>query len=327
MSLAAQHAEDYQQQRVRRMVQRNYDRIFYVGPEGLALELPMVRGGAGSYPDAPSRRMALDDDGTFWGRYNTEGGTGAMVEISEAVQETATDEENTNAILWVQNVDGYFHHIFPELRELDGYFLAVAAVNTFGVYTSGDTTNGYDGTWTQRQAPGTGWFYTDNYANYRSGILSAAVSNVRGVRLTKVGGVGSNDDVKGWHLYGEISAGETPDRLLWFDDNTDLEFSKPIDYGDKPRGSAEDYVVYLKNNSGSLSANSVQITAEDLYLGSGSWFTFAEGAGSFQSTLALGSSIGSAANSANITIRVIRPDAATVGLHAARAYANVGSWT
>jgi len=220
--------------------------------------------------------------------------------------------------------------IFPELREFDGAFIAHNGRDGGSVTTtdeSGDTTSGRDGTFSVVDA--TDWSgNTDGYPTlYRTGIRSYAVSNVRGINFR----VQLNSDSGGGmkfqtvHIYGEISAGETPDRLQWFDDDDDLEFSKPQDYGDVPRGSASDHVVYLKNISASLTASSVQITAESLYLNSGSWYTFDEGSG-FSATLALASSIANGADSPNITVRVIRPDAAGLGPHVARVYANAPTW-
>lgn len=122
-----------------------------------------------------------------------------------------------------------------------------------------------------------------------------------------------------------MAAGETSDRLLWVDNATGPEFGLPIDYGDIPRGSAEDTEVLLRNNSGSLRAASVQVTAEALYLDSGSWYTLKEPGGSFQATLPLSGSIGPGSDSSVLTLRRIVPDEETLGLQAGRLLASVGS--
>lgn len=301
----------------RRLRQRDLERLFYAGIDITIID--MLRGGAGSFPDVPSRRMAPDADGTVLYGHSE---TGAVVEQNQTVQTEMADEDDIDGINLGLNSAYWVGYIFPELREVDGvYGFHVQGIGK--IDTSGDTTNGRDGTWTNRIAN-----YVDSttgvYSDYRDDIASLAVSNVRGLRYEKVGANAFAG--LAFHPYGEISAGETPDRLLWFDQSAALEFALPIDYGDSARGMASDFVTYLKNNSGSLSAGTVQVTAEDLYLGSGAWFTFSEG-GSYQATLSLASSIGSGANSPNITIRRIIPDAAQLGLHAARAYANVGAWT
>lgn len=310
----------------RRRHQRGLERIFYGSRDGL-VAIPLLRGAAGSYPDNPSRRMAIDDDGTLMVHTPTDFSV-VPIEFSGPNKATLNDESDSQILNLVAPSTKYLYCIFPELREFDGFFGKVLGqANRVGqVSTSGDTTSFYDGTWTQRSAD-----HPDNttlgvFARYRDDIESFAVSNVRGVRVVYVRNTGGSLlHVAGFHVYGEISASETPDRLLWFDQPSALEFDLPIDYGDIPRGSAEDRVTFLKNNSSSLTASSVQVTAEDLYLGSGSWYTFDEGSG-FSATLALASSIANGANSPNITIRRITPDAEDTGKHVGRAFAAVGSW-
>jgi hypothetical protein len=218
--------------------------------------------------------------------------------------------------------------IFPELREFDGLFASHKedGGNIKELDTSGDTTNGIDGTFTQRNAdlPDP----PDTLPSYRSAtyLLSYAVSNVRAIRLR----TDNTNNTPGWravHVYGEISAGETPDRLLFLDaDNADVEFSKPIDYGDVPRGQSQDRNIKIINNSGTLTANTVQLTAEALYLGSGAWYTFSDDGGSnFSATLNIGN-LGPGATS-TIIIRQIVPATETLSLHAGRVKANTASWS
>lgn len=270
--------------------------------------------------------MAWDDDGTVAGGVVTDF-TSPIDEWSSSQKTEANDEDDNIARDYGNNSPSkYVLVVYPELREVDGIFYVYGEASPPStVDTSGDTTNGIDGSWTQRIAD------LPNFnivaVNYRSGITSMAVSNVRGLRVQiSNSGLTSAQQVKALHLYGTIAAGETPDRLLWVDNATGSEFGLPIDYGDIPRGSAEDRQVKLRNNSGTLTASSVQVTAEAPYLGSGAWYTFSEG-GAFQSTLPLASAIGAGADSPVITLRRIVPDAETLGLHAARAYASVGSWS
>ena len=309
----------------RRRVQRGFDRIFYAGDS--IHNVPLVRGGAGSYADVPSRRMATDADGSVVAYYSSTAYSdpveysGGVITNMNGEADTIGPDFNQFGLLF----------IFAELREVDGAFLWADSATTRRLVTSGDTTNGVDGTWTQRFAdmPSAYESPTFDRTKYRTNIDSMAVSNVRGLRCEGPFGDfagGDTDLLHHFHIYGEIAAGETPDRLLWIDNDDDLEFSKPQDYGDVPRGSAEDHVTYLKNNSASLSANSVQVTAEALSFGAGSWYTFDDGTG-FSATKSLASSIGNGANSPDITIRRIIPDAEDLGLYAARAYASVGSWT
>ena len=323
------------QRKLRNHVAQRYGQVWYATPAGDIIRIPTLSGGAGSYPDAPSRRMAWEADGSInlWRNVTA---ANPFVAFSGANQTEANDEDNVvyNSLDPSSGSAKGFHivYIFPELREFDGFMGAQGAAGgttggtTRGVFTSADSTNGIDGTFTNRLASYSAQFQPYP-SNYRDNISSVAVSSIRMVRWQF-----NSQNNQSWrdqvatHIYGEISAGETPDRLLWFNNDDDLEFSKPIDWADAPRGSAADHITYLKNNSASLSANSVQVTAEDLYLGSGAWYTFDDGTG-FSATKALASSISNGADSPDITIRRIIPDSATVGLHAARAYVSHASFT
>lgn len=270
--------------------------------------------------------MAWDADGTVAGYRSTVSGGAPITEYSGAQKVELNDEEDdaNPPSSGSASSESDIIFVFPELREFDGLFWGQNADRATTVETSGDTTNGIDGTWAQRTADYTSFTV---YDHYRDEIVSYAVNNVRGLRCHYDNIGGGSTHQRAFHIYGEISAGETPDRLLWVDNSTGSEFGLPIDYGDIPRGSAEDTEVKLRNNSGSLTAASVQLTAEDLSYGSGSWYSFKEAGGSFQSTLPLASSIGAGSDSPVITVRRVTPDAATLGLHAARAYAAVGSWS
>lgn len=285
--------------------------------------------------------MAWDDDGSIAAtRRAAEGTSGGTYptqfsELAELDMQEANDEQTAGAFSLPTGSGGtsysYLLMIFPELRELDGVYISVDGASAPSpsssvLATSGDTTNGINGTWTTRDA---------SYAignrdidGWRTDIVTFAVSNIRAWRLY----VQANDNqntrlIQRVHVYGEIAAGETPDRLLWVDNDSGSEFSLPIDYGDIPRGSAEDREVVLRNNSSSLTAGSVQMTAEALYRSSDEWFTFAEaGIGTYQATLPLSGSISASSDSPVITVRRITPDDEDLGLHAARAYASA-SWS
>ncbi len=110
---------------------------------------------AGSYSDAPSRRMAIDDDGTVGlSQVVLDGIRQSVVDVSAANKENLNDEEagdvlttgggsNDMKLIW----------IFPELREFDGYFArGKDAGDPFDGEYSGNTTNGWDGTWTEFRA-------------------------------------------------------------------------------------------------------------------------------------------------------------------------------
>lgn len=289
---------------------------------------------AGNYPDAPSRRMAWDADGSV-GLIRNVGDRNA--EWSGADKTELNDEDNISVSLPTGaggSADHFVYVIFPELREVEGFFAKAQNSDGFNaigqVAFSGDTTNGIDGTWTEALAD-----YNDQQTPagsvvdfWRTQITSLALSNVRGVRVRRNHNsalIMSSQLLRAIHLYGRPSLGETPDRLRFIDEGTGSEFTKPKDYGDIPRGSTRDFQFRLRNNSTTLTANDVQVTAEDLFLGSGAWYTFDVGGG-FQATISI-LSIAPGADSPVITCRQVVPVDALPHAHAGRVRATVASWS
>jgi hypothetical protein len=248
-------------------------------------------------------------------------------ESSQAERALLNNEDNVNGHSQ-PNTNGTFGYwvIFPELREIDG---AVAFWgSTSGMYARGDSTitNPFASGWAQSIASGStpdGGLTPDD--RYRDVIVSMAESSRRGVACFKTDGGGNK--LRAWHIYGEISAGETPDKIIWIDEGTGLDFALPIDYGDVPRGSSEDFEVRLRNDSATLTANTVQYTAESLHLGAAGWFTFTLPGGSSYAATQQIASISAATTSGIINIRRITPATEATVVFAARSYANVSSWT
>ena len=288
---------------------------------------------AGSYPDTPSRRMAYDDDGTFFG-YDADNSAGSWSYRSAIAEHTAqqaidfNSETNTGVSPPTGSGGAAYGHIliFPELREVDGAIgwnsnggRAVAA------YTSIDTKSAAvaDGTWILQDSDITpsGGTRTDVPSTYRSYITSLAVSNVRAFAFQS-----SGFSARGGHIYGTITPGQTPDRVLIVDTVTGLAFSNTLDFGDVPRGSARDQTFKIRNNSSGLTAGTIQLTAEAITGNSGAWYTFSEG-GAFSGTLQLASSIGPGSDSPTLTLRQIIPDSEGLGVEAGRMQVSVGSWT
>ncbi len=314
---------------------------------------------AGSYPDAPWRRMAYDQDGTVmwvadpqsaeninWGQVDTT----TIDEQTETQKGYANDESNTTWVAINGNSAPYLRStfiamIFPELRDLYGLhiWLTMPASpwtygHVFNVETSTDTTNGIDGTWTSHWSSGSGEFpptWDADYSSevyYRAFIESMTATGVRSLRFVpyvsyELTGASANRLIS-THVYGGISSGETPDRLLFVDDSTGLELTEPMDWGDVPRGTSFDKVCKIKNNSSTLDANTVTLAFEALTGTSNTWYTAKEGAGAFNSPLSLTTDPITAGNSSGtITIRQTIDPAETLSLAACRAYLTVGSWT
>lgn len=281
---------------------------------------------AGSYPNSPSRRMALDGDGSILVARRTDGSV--VTDEATGPEQANTQREDGQTTFW-QIAGGsapsmYCFWIFPELREIDGAHAGGRGSEHFTNFqTSVAASTPWGGTWvTQSATPG----WVDNLAldGYRT-VTSLAVSNIRATRFTTA--TNSSDQVGAYHIYGEISPGETPDKLLIIDENTGLEFVLPQDYGDIARGSSEDIEIRIRNDSAGLTANTVQYTAEDLTGGSGGWYTFTlPGLSVFAATQQI-TSIAPATTTGIITARRITPGTEDLLLHSARLYANTASWS
>lgn len=285
---------------------------------------------AGPFPDVPGRRMAWDDDQTVMVWRRISGVTTPFSDVSASGKAELNDEDSaevtevsggsgvTNRLVW----------IFPELREIDGFFARGESSGVLGALeASADTTYGEDGTWSTLAAD-----YddpngkVDEDGEYRNAITSLAAVEQRAIRIPWTQGAGRF--MRAVHIYGTPSPGETPDRLLFIDEATGLEFTASYDYGSTPRGGSDDALEWrIKNNSAGLTANTIQYTAESLFLTSGGWYTHTlPGGAAFQSTRQI-ASIGPGTTTALITTRRVTPGDETVGPHAARIQLEHGSFT
>jgi len=178
--------------------------------------------------------------------------------------------------------------LFPEAREFDGAWWNTWE-NGGGTVTrlssSIDTTNGVDGTWVDR-AISSLHDGTPSFAVWRTGITSAAVSNVTGLRFYAQQSTPYRSEWRKAHAYGTFSPGTTPDRILFLDtENSDAVFSKVLDYAEVPRGQTQVRTIKLKNNSATKTINTIQLTATALYLNAASWYTFSLDDVAYQATL------------------------------------------
>jgi hypothetical protein len=253
----------------------------------------------------------------------------------------------------VDLINGYFVEnvwVFPEHRDLYGWWFTVAAGNIYSenqlfvVACSTDSTNGYDGTWTTLASfqPSSYWedydqrFFTGIFnpriGEFRNDLWLVNQPGVRAIRITSgwESGFISPCDFRAVHFWGTISAGETPDRLLFIDNDTGLEYTKPQDWGDTPRGLTQDHDIKIKNNSSTLTANSITLDFKSEYLESDTWHTIKETGGSFGTTLNITSIAPGASYPAStnvITLRNAVPSDAQIGLYECRLEASAPTWT
>lgn len=276
--------------------------------------------------------MAYDADGTVGFAWNAPTYLTNWNSAPGTVQPELWDVELTQAKLaqmnnenWddYENYDSIIEHqfvwMYPEPRELDGVYLNMryTSSNAWSA-SSEDSKIGSDGTWTSLGYIGD----KDNFTadGYRDNIESFALSNQNGLMVWASSG-GALTDVRIYqlHIYGTMSPGSTPDRIIFLDTlSSDAEFSKVLDYGDIPRGQVSTRTIKLKNNSSSYSMNTVVVSAEDLYLEAGDWYGFSLTGStySYAASLAIGSL--SPGGTKLIHMKQTIDPAATVGPQAGR---------
>lgn len=283
---------------------------------------------AGNYVDVPSWRMAFDRDGTVGATINP---SLVITQMTGTEMSTINDESNSSAV--TAYLGGTkFVFIFPEKRDLDGYFIAStgASGSTIGpIEVSTNSTNGVDGTWTQIQAN-----YTQNDGTqWRTQIRSATALAIKAVRFVVTTGI----DVialRAVHLYGEIAPGENPNRLiLWHPTLNQRIGPAYFDWGDVPRSSSADKTFRVKNNSSTLTANSIRVAQEILTDASGGspsvvgQHTLSTDGTTFVAQVNVGNLAPGAIYSGTVTLRRNTPSNAQLGLFAHRVFAEANSWT
>lgn len=241
-----------------------------------------------------------------------------------------------------------FCMIFPEYRDVYGiywwydsvrgvpYPIGAAEQNDFQY--SSNTTNGVDGDWTTvLEGPDRGWCkaYTD-YAGdlyYRSLIYDAfEAPAVRALRWWAYAVYSLGDQ---WvtmsmiHVYGMISAGQTPDRIIVLDYDTGLEYDAVEDWGDVPRGTVLERRIQIKNLSPTLAATSFTLDFKGLTGDSHEWYEIKDWGGSYSDTLditsvAAGATYPSGGN--YLTVKLDVPNDAKLSVAAAWLDVSVPTW-
>ena len=286
---------------------------------------------AGYYADVPGQRFAYDLDNT-------------QVKFKDTSNGIVTDQSGSRSLMNDEDGDVWTSpgfndgnnkeiiFIFPELRNITGYFVSVnnnasGRLVTGAFYYSSDTTDGQNGTWTQAQA---NWGYTTlTTPAYRTGIdRTINLTNVKGlrfvVRITDTY-YGNNILVNFMHIYGSVVSGQNPDRLMFWHPTLSQECDAAFfDWGDISQGSVQTKTFRLKNNSASLSANSITLSASDVSTTMA--LTFSSDGSTYVSSLSVGT-LAAGATSGTLYVKRTVPANETVRLQAARLRATASSWT
>lgn len=240
-----------------------------------------------------------------------------------------------------------FAVIFPEPRDIWGMsFWGITYragddpywFKPVHIQTSSNSTNGISGTWST--------IYTTDYPLdvpyfsytwdlwYRIGIVAPAapLTNVRILRFAwakNLNATTADAHFGHMHLYGDKSTGATPDRLLFIDNDTGLEFTGPLDWGDVPRGTVLHHDIKIKNNSATLTANTIVLDFETLTGVSDQWHTMSDSGGAFGGTVNITSIAPTAVYPAAnvITIKLTVGNSQSLGPNSSRLQASTVSWT
>lgn len=289
---------------------------------------------AGFYPDVPAARMPYDRDGTIATRVKGDGTTSTvtgadLIKWNDDSSGTWADmgaSGETDTQEWVA-------FIFPELRDLSAMFLMDYDRTSFAaaVQTSTDTTNGRDGTWTSRGTV-TSASSTGNMTTARTEIRTLSVAGVKAVRVCGPGRNVFNSNRRATHIYGTITAGQTPDRVRLWHPTLDQPLSDTpayFDWGDTAQGSTATKTFRVKNNSSTLTANTITVSREaltDLSPTVVSQLDLSYDGGGYGSTASI-ASLAPGAISNLVTLRRQSSATAELGLGWQRIIAAAATWT
>lgn len=285
---------------------------------------------AGNYPDYPNNRLAYHLDGTQV-HYTSLALGGVLYPHSGGTVAALNNEANTVKLFdQDRNEVHRTYFLFPEPRDITHYLYQTISVgdvvDVFQVWTSVDTTNGLDGTWVNTGATGitTGGTST----THRTGIvpITSAGTGIKGLQFYLDTDFYNAADMGNIHLFGRVSSAN--DRLDFWDPVLDQRIAPAaLDWGNSPRSSSATKTFRVKNQSATLTANSVVISAEDS-LPSGAMaagIDFSTGGG-YASTQNIGA-LAPGAISSVITMRRTWAISQPLGPYVAITKAVPGSWT
>lgn len=283
---------------------------------------------AGNYPDVPSWRIPYSIDGTLATKVDH---LNVVTDIANSELLNMNNESDSdNYGLGIQDQIARICLLFPRLMDIDAMYLRFEAQynSAPNFQTSANTTNGFDGTWTNFtptiQEGGT------TIPAYRTAIWSGTIGGVRGLRMSRAA-PGWVHYIYTWHIYGEPTAGEDANRLEVWSPTLDQRLAPAaLDWGNCPRSSSEDRTFRIKNLSPTLTANSVRIAFDaptDTTPSVAGQMTVSEDGTNFYAQRTI-TSIAPGATSAVYTIRRTTPSNAQLSLWTARMLVEAtAAWT
>jgi len=283
--------------------------------------------------------MLWDRDGTVAVFYDRN--AGLVPTFTEGQRQTLNDEDTTTQLEFTVNSPGRdLVLIFPELRDITGLSIYV----TFGSFQgsgsadwSANSTNGVDGTWNQIEASWAGPIGQQaNKPEMRDDIYATALSGVKALRFRITAAeFGFKSQLRSLHVYGNLAAGESPDRLrVWHptldEALDDADADGPFfDFGDHARLDTATKTFRVKNISGTLTATSITVSLNVLTDASpalSTWMELSTDDVNYSTSLNI-SSLAPGSISSVIFVRAAAPDDAQLSLWWPRITAVAGTYS
>lgn len=284
------------------------------------------------YPTPTGVRMAWDRDGSVGLAIN---GSTVNTTFSAAQRQALNDEIDPGSAFSISNsgASNYCCIIFPELRTITHFFIAFnrnSGSQTKTFQYSLNTTNGVDGTWTSLNSGIAETPTTKPGFRTVTALTGQPIASVKGVRiLCPTSGAGS-DQWFAFHMYGTKTS--TSDRLeLWHPtiDASLAGYPSFFDWTDQPQSSSAVKSFRLKNLSGTLTASTITVSADELDGQSptlASQTTFRYNGGSYSATASL-ASLAPSTISLVFDMQLTLSASAVLGLTTQRLIASATTWS
>lgn len=274
-----------------------------------------------TYPSPPSYKIPYDVDGTyvFWSNWDF---AVAPTEFTLEEKQKLNNESTTWDVMSENGTDFGIGLVFPEALDIDGLYISMyMSGNPITMQWSADTTDGFDGTWTNFSPTLT---LNTSFGEYRT-VPSSTLTSVKGIRFGSYYAGNFGMYVSAVHVYGV----PTQTGLhLWHPTLDQRLPVSDIDLGVCLRGQTLTKDFRVKNTS-ALTATSVNLTTSILTDSSSSfatYITYSYDSGPYTSTVALGD-LAPGAITPVTRLRYSAPYTATLGPWAWRVALTPTGWT
>lgn len=281
------------------------------------------------------REWVFEKDGTVGFQLDD---SGIITHLSQGELNGLNNEANSDKVAVGRYESQWMGLIFPQPVDIIGHYITGRYSSGWAwrhLQTSVDTTNGMDGNWVTRNS---------NYAlsnaapvpNHRTNIVSVAWNGIKSVRHGMSSDGYDSGAWKTFHLYGTISNYAGIDTLRFWhptldeplDDNTVAD-AIHLDWGDVTRGTTADRTFRVKNNSATLTANTITVSTSTLYNTTPtleSQITYDYNGSGFNPTATI-PSLAPGAISTVVTVRKATDIGATLGQWSMQTRAEATSWS